>query len=311
MLDLFLLILPLYLLILVGFVAVRTRLLPREAIPTLGGFVLNIALPSLMINSFMSQNIAESFNLGYLLTYGVGSLLVLFVFTLFFSQVLRKPFSHAVIAAFGSSTSNTGFVGLPVVTLVFGTSVFAAVSMTFLVESLLMMPLALVLAEAGQQKNQKLVTIIQDTVRNLTRSPLLLSIVIGSILSALGVRFPEPVARTFALLGGSAIPCALMIIGGILATTRPGGIDLQPVWIGIGKLVLHPAAMALAFLLFSDVPDEMRAAGIVLAASPMLTIYPIIGSRFKLESLCATALVIATTMSFLTITVTLTLVGRA
>jgi malonate transporter len=311
MLDLFLLILPLYLLMLVGFVAIKTKLLPQDAIPTLGGFVLNIAMPALMINSFMSQDISESLNLGYLLAYAIGSLVVFGALALVFSLVLRKPFSHAIIAGFGSSTSNTGFVGLPVVTMVFGTSVFAAVSMTILVESLLMLPLALILAEAGQQKEKKLLGILRDTLRNLTRSPLLIAIVSGSILSALGIRFPEPVVKTIGLLGGSAIPCALMIIGGVLATTKSTGINLQPAWISISKLALHPAAMALAFLLFPGVPEEMRVTGIVLAASPMLTIYPIIGSQFNLQSLCATALIIATTLSFLTITVTLTLVGRA
>jgi len=308
MIDLFLLILPLYLLIAIGFAAFRTSLLAREAIPTLGGFVMNIALPAMMLNALMGQNLTEAFNLGYLLAYCLGSLAVFAIVLLIFLKVLRKHFSHAVIAAFGSATSNTGFVGLPVVTLVFSTTALAAVSMTFLVEVLLMMPLALILAEMGGKKDHALRVVLRDTVRNLIRSPLLLSIIAGSILSTLGVQFPEPVIKTVSLLGSAAVPCALVIIGGILANTKARALDFDSIWISVGKLALHPIAVALSFMLMSGVPDGLRATGIVLAASPMLSIYPIIGARFKLETLCATALFIATTLSFITITLILALV---
>lgn len=308
MINLFLLILPLYLLIAIGFFAMRTKLLAPEAIPTLGAFVMNIALPAMMLNALMGQNLTEAFNLGYVLAYAIGSLAVFGAILLFFLQVLRKPFSHAVIAAFGSAASNTGFVGLPVVTLVFGSTALAAVSMTFVVEVLLIMPLALILAEMGGKKDHALHAVLRDTARNLIRSPLLLSIIAGSLLSALGIQFVAPVAKTISLLGAAAIPCALLIIGGILANTKARTLDLEPIWISIGKLVLHPIAVALCFMLMSGVPDELRATGIVLASSPMLSIYPIIGARFKLEALSATALFIATSLSFITITLILALV---
>src|SRR5690606_42127688 len=118
MIDLFLLILPLYLLIGIGFLATRTQLLAPDVIPALGSFVLNIALPALIINAMMSHNLQETINIGYLLAYGFGSFAAFGLVFLLFRVVLRRPLSQAANAAFCGSASNTPSVGQLVVSLV-------------------------------------------------------------------------------------------------------------------------------------------------------------------------------------------------
>jgi len=308
MIELFFLVLPLYLLIGVGFVATRTGLLAPGTIPALGAFVLNIALPALIVNALMSQNLRESFNVGYLFAYGFGSLAAFLIILFVFMVIFRRSLSEATIAAFGGSASNSGFVGLPVVTLVLGTTALTAVPLTMLIENLLIIPLSLALAEMGQHKEKRLPAILRETARSLVRSPLLLAIILGAVLSALGIQFPAPVAKTITLIAGAAVPCALLIIGGMLANMKARSIGPDAFWISIGKLALHPLAVATAFTFVCGVPDNLRAAGIILAAAPMVTIYPIIGARFKLQSMSAAALLAATTLSFVTITIVLTLV---
>lgn len=307
MIDLFLLILPLYLLIGIGFLATRTQLLAPGVIPALGSFVLNIALPALIINALMSQNLQETINIGYLLAYGFGSLAAFGLVFLLFRVVLRRPLSQAAIAAFGGSASNSGFVGLPVVTLVLGTTALTAVPLTMLIENLVIIPLALALAEIGQHREKTLPAVLRETARSLVRSPLLLSILAGAVLSASGIQFPSPVARTISLLAAAAVPCALLIVGGMLANMQVRSFGSETLWITIAKLAVHPLAVALVFMFVDGVPADLRAAGIILAASPMVSIYPIIGARFGQERMTAAALFAATALSFITITIVLSL----
>ena len=67
-----------------------------------------------------------------------------------------------------------------------------------------------------------------------------------------------------------------------------------------GQLVLHPILVfvVLSFSLGLDNPS--LPVGVLFAAAPMLWIYPILGSRFDAEQVCATALIVSTTMSFAT-----------
>ena len=308
MTDLFFLVLPLYLLIGIGFTAVRLQLLPASAIPSLGSFVLNLALPALIVNALMGQNLQETFNAGYLAAYASGSLAAFLIILGLFMVALRRTWSQAAIAAFGSSASNSGFVGLPVVSLVLGTTALTAVPLTMLVENLLIIPLSLALAEMGQHAGKTLPMILRDTVRNLVRSPLLIAIVLGALLSAINIQFPTPIAKTISMLATASVPCALLIIDGMLANMKAHALGTEALWITISKLALHPLAVAIAFLLVSGVPAELRAAGIILASAPMVTIYPIIGARFGQETMSAAALLLATTMSFITITIVLALV---
>lgn len=308
MAELFFLILPLYLLIGLGFIAVRARILPENSIPSLGSFVLNLALPALIVNALMGQNIQETFNAGYLAAYASGSLAAFALTLLLFLFVLRRSLSEAAIAAFGGSASNSGFVGLPVVSLVLGTTALTAVPLTMLVENLLIIPLSLALAEMSTHAGKTLPMILRDTLRSLVRSPLVISIVLGAALSASGIQFPGPIAKSIAMLATASVPCALLIIGGMLANMKARAIGGEALWISISKLAIHPLAVAIAFSFVSGVPTELRAAGIILASAPMVTIYPIIGARFGQESLSAAALLIGTTMSFITITLVLALV---
>jgi predicted permease len=70
-----------------------------------------------------------------------------------------------------------------------------------------------------------------------------------------------------------------------------------------------PAAVALAawFLLTDD--PVARTAAIVIAAAPMMSIYPILAQKYGLEGFCAAALLLTTVLSFVTMSVTLWLLG--
>ncbi len=77
----------------------------------------------------------------------------------------------------------------------------------------------------------------------LIRSPLIIAIFAGVLISALGLRLPTPVENFTGLLGSAAAPCALFALGATLAG--------QPISKGVGeisymtafKLLVHPTAV--------------------------------------------------------------------
>ena len=110
------------------------------------------------------------------------------------------------------------------------------------------------------------------------------------------------------MMADASVPTALFVVGGTLAGLKIGSAATDISLIVLGKLLLHPIAVAGAFLLVGGVPPGLMAAGIILAGSPMLTIYPILGARFGYDRVGAAALLVATTLSFVTLAVVLGLV---
>ncbi len=311
MIDLVLLILPIVLLTALGFVAVYAKAITPQHIQALGVFVLNFALPALILDALLRQDLRETLNWNYLLVYGAGSLLAFGAVFAVARFILGRPLAAASMAALGGSSSNSGFVGFPVASLAIGAPALTALPLSMLVENIVIIPLALALAESAMQKGRGVGAVAKQTLIKLGRTPLIIAIVVGALLSAFGVQMPGPVSKTLSMMASAAIPCALIVVGGTLAALEARTVAGDVALIAAGKLLLHPLLVVLGFAWIGGVPPGLMAAGIILASAPMLTVYPIIGARFGQERLCAAALLVTTVASFATILVFLGMAAPA
>jgi predicted permease len=153
--------------------------------------------------------------------------------------------------------------------------------------------------------------VLLGLLRGLLRNPLILAILGGFACSLLQLRLPLPVARVVDLFAGASGPVALFVIGGTLVGLRPGGDLPRILWVSAGKLILHPLAVALALWAFLPGDPLLQAAGVIIAALPMFSIFPIIAQKYDEQSWCASTLLVATLGSFVTLSVVLWLVGAS
>jgi hypothetical protein len=280
-----------------------------QVIQALGVFVLHFALPALILHALLQQDLRQTLNWSYIVVYG-GSSLVAFGAVLTVARfVLGKPLAVASMAALGGSASNSGFVGFPVASLAVGAPALTALPLSMLVENILIIPLALALAESADHRGMGVTRLIGQTSCRLARSPLIVAILAGAILSTIGLRLPTPLSMTLGMMADAAVPCALLVVGGTLATLGTQSMAGEVALIAAGKLLLHPLLVVLGFALIGGAPPGLMAAGIILASAPMLTVYPIIGARFGQERLCAAALLATTLVAFVTMLAFLAWVG--
>ena len=79
-----------------------------------------------------------------------------------------------------------------------------------------------------------------------------------------------------------------------------------------GKLLLHPSMVALALLLVGGgtaMPDALRLTAVLIAGVPMMSIYAIFGQRFGRAAMSATAQIVATALSILSLPAVIYLAG--
>jgi predicted permease len=304
---------PIFLLIGLGAVSVRAGFATERHVEGLAAFVLNFALPALVLGALAGQDLRQSFDWRYIAAYGSGSLVAFCAVFCSLRYGLGRSLSSAAIGGMGGATSNTGFIGFPVTSLAFGPLALTAMPLNMMVENILIIPLGLALAESGKEEGAPLGRTIAATARRLSRTPLILAILLGAAVSLLHVPIPGMVATAIDMLAKASAPCALFVVGGTIATLRgqgrvsgrASGVAAEVGCIVACKLFLHPLAVAGAFFLVGGADPGMERIGIVLASVSMITVYPIFGARYGLGAVSSTALVAATAIGFVTITAAL------
>lgn len=292
---------PIFLLVAVGYVATVRHLTTRENIRGLGVFVIRFALPAMLFRALSQRPLQEVFDGRYVVVYVVGSLVT---FALVFA-VMRwargKTTAISALSALGASSSNSGFIGFPIATLLIGEDALIALSMTLMIENLVIVPLTLGLAESDARKGEPIHRILAHVLRRLSRNPMLMGIVAGLAASLLGWHPPIPVQHAIDLLAGASTAAALFSIGGVLAGLHLSGIGTDVAGIIAGKLVLHPLAVAGLAMLLPPANPALGVAMVIFAASPMLSVYALLSQPFRFDKPAAAALLGATTLSFFTL----------
>ena len=287
---------PIFLVIGAGFLAVRTGYVPAGGLRTLGDVVIRVALPALILASFVRSPLAEIIRPDYVAGYALGSLAAFALALLVSRRGFGLPLDRAAVLGLGVAASNSGFMGYPVAQGIFGApaaGLFLAQCM--IVENLLILPLGTSLQGGGTAGS-----ILRATVAGMVRNPIVIALIAGLALSAARVPLPGEVLGALDLLRQISAPLALFVLGGTLAALPLGGMVGPALAVTAGKLVLHPLLVFGAMTLVGADPG-LRAAATLFAAMPMLTIFPILAQRTRAEGLAAAALVAATALSFVTL----------
>jgi len=300
---------PIFLIVGVGFAAVRHGLLTRAEMRPLGVFVINVALPALLFKAMSARALGDLVDGHLLLVYALGSLLAAGL-ALAVSCLLRgRSLQVGAVQALGASMSNSAFIGYPIALQAMGPLAGSALAVYALVEGLLMMPLLLTLAEVAGSANRRWSAVLREILRRLTRNPFILAMGAGVLWTLLGVPLPVPVAKAVDMLSVASAPVALFCIGGTLAGLSLRGMAGDLSLIVAGKLLVHPLCVAAVLAVSPGSRPELATAAILNAGMPMLSIYPLLSQKFGQEGLSAAALVAATTLSFFTVSGLLWMLG--
>ncbi|GAM60597.1 transporter [Vibrio ishigakensis] len=166
-------ILPVFMVIGIGFVAVKWQLLPNNSHKALAAFVLNFGLPAAIFSALSSKSIDQIWHLDYVLIYTLGSLVIFSLVAVLSLYFLQKSPTESVILGLGGSFSNSLLIGFPIIYFLFKDRALAPFTLTLLVENLILLPLLLTLAEISSGKEKvSLTSRLKETANNLSKNQL-------------------------------------------------------------------------------------------------------------------------------------------
>ncbi len=219
MIDLLLLFVPFFALVLMGWGAARTGVLPLVGIGAMNSFVLYFGLSAMVFRLAASGALQQTGLLGLLLAYGVaGSVITALALTWAARQGLSRR--DGGLAALTTAFPNTGFLGLPLLTGLLGPQAVGPVAATVLVDVLLLSSLCLAWAHSDHHQASEERRAIQTSLKGALRNPLLWSMGLGMAAAELHLSLPRPVDEVLRLLAQSATPVALFTLGAMLARSQ-------------------------------------------------------------------------------------------
>jgi len=300
-------VLPIFALILAGYLSRKLNILGPNASTELNRFVIYLALPALLFDIMAKASWAQLNQIGFIAAFGLGAGLV-FVLTLGWRVRSLRHLADASIDGIAAAYANTGYIGFPLCLIVFGRSSLAAVTIASIITVCVLFGAAIVIIEISLQTERHGVRLIRKVGLSLLRNPLLVAPVLGALCSASGLHMPDSAETFLKLLGGAASPCALVGLGLFLAQKRvaaqPHGS--MPVWLALAKLILQPAlTWFFAYRVFA-VPAQLAQVAVLVAALPTGTGPFMLAEFYQREaSLTSQTILLSTLGSLITLPVLL------
>lgn len=300
MLAIFLKTLPFFAVIGLGYLAGRTRFFSAEATAYLTKFVFYFALSAMLFGFAANLDLGAIFSWAFVWAYFLATATV-WALVAAVALMRRTGAEAAVFEAHTGVIGNVGFLGIPMLALLLGPDAVGPVLLVLAVD-LIVFSSVLTMLITGLRSGRVSLGTFRVLGTGLAKNPMIVSTLLGILWGSTGWALPVPVNEFLTLLGAAATPCALFAIGASLAGRGAERVEVA-VWLSFAKLVLHPAAVAVAALYLFAI--EPYAAGVMIAAAAL----PVAGNVFILAQhygvapqRVSTAILISTAASVLSVT---------
>jgi len=292
--------LPFFALIGLGYWAGRTRFFTQEATAYLTKFVFYFALSAMIFRFTSNLELSDVWNTNLALGYLAGTVAVYLLATvvaLLRGQNMETTAIEAQCAVIG----NVGFLGIPMLTLLLGEAAIGPVVMAVSLDLILFSGLIVILITISRQ-GRFTFGLLRIVGLGLVKNPMIVSVIAGLSWAGLDLPIPAPMADFLTLLGAAATPGALFAIGASLASKSAERLQVAG-WLSFCKLILHPAAVAVALIYVFPVDPYVAAVVISAAALPVAGNVYILAQHYGVApQRVSAAILVSTALSVVTLT---------
>jgi len=271
-------------------------------------YVNYVAIPALLIWSLAGRelpSLSESkLVLGYYAAMYLAYAFVVMVLGRAFGQTLEQRAMYALVGCF----ANIGFTGLPLAQSFYGDEGVRLFLVIMSFHSLTLIPITLFLVEKSRAANTG-VGALARVFAGMQTNPVLLALAVGLIWSALGVPFPDWLARILSFPAQSAAPVGLFVGGLALSRVKPEGDLKQVAAIVVVKLLLIPLMVWGMTRHVLGLPDLWVHIAVTVAALPAGLIPYMLAAKMNVAPRrAASAMLISAPLSAITLIILLLLI---
>lgn len=212
---------PIWLLTALGYLAARFDFVGAASADVgavLGRFVFRVAMPASLFGMLAKADLHALANTS-IVAFGVSSLAACGLGLVVATRLFGRDVPNGAVVAMASGYVNSANLGIPVAVQVLGNAVF--LSTVILFNTVLVTPIVLTLMGLGDHNNDQDSGKPSPGIRHRLRTiallpvhnPIIIASALGALISGTHLHVPADVGSALSLLGGAAVPVALITLG--------------------------------------------------------------------------------------------------
>ncbi|CUH67380.1 putative transporter YfdV [Thalassovita gelatinovora] len=299
--DLFNIVLPVFLVIGVGYFATWRGFLSHSHIDGLMKFTQNFGLPFLLFSAISTLDLQRDFHPALMLSFYIGAGSGFAAGMLGARFLFRRPWEDSVAIGFVGLFSNSLLLGLAITERAYGPEAlngnFAIVS----IHAPFCYMVGITVMEIVRSRGQSPLRVAHTVGIAMFRNALVVGIVLGFIVNLGGIALPEPVIAAVDLIKRTALPTALFGLGGLLVRYKPEGDGKVIAYIIAVSLLLHPGIVYVLGRAFDLSVSDLRSAVLTAAMAPGVNSYLFANTYGVGRRVAASSVLLATGLCILTV----------
>ena len=202
-------ILPIFLVIFIGWIAGKRKIIEFGHKKSLINFVTMISLPLLLFDTTLKTPIENFTDFKVLSVIALGLSIIYFVSYFTFKIFFKPNLNKLAIASLTSSFPNATFMGIPVLLKLYDQSALIMIILLTILANILLISFTVIIIE--NHKNKEVHPF--KHILKILNTPMIIAPILGLIFSYFNIDLPEVFHSAFSLIGNTAPAVALFIMG--------------------------------------------------------------------------------------------------
>ena len=289
---------PVFGIILCGYLSGRVRLIDSNGSEAINSFVYWFALPPLIFISVVETRVSEILHLDFIISVSLGVVITGIIAALVGRYLFQNRGSTNALHAMTALFSNTGYMGIPLFISAFGEErVLPAIIATVLNMLFYGVMSAWVTATNVKATGDSAPNIPKKVFHSLIKNPLVIAPILGIAISSADMVVPSPITNVCRILGAAAAPGALFALGLFLVGQSIRSSLREVGWMAFLKLFFQPLVTAFLVFYIFDMDGFWATSAILLAALPTGALVFVTAQQNKVFIQRASAAIVVTTLT--------------
>lgn len=294
-----------------GYAAGRLMKLARDGLGALQGFVSYVALPVFFFSYIAETPIQDFAGIAFLITTAFSTYCVFAIAFSIAALLNRGNVPEATIQGLAGSWSNSALLAPALTLAMFGPIAVLPTALVFGFDLIVMAAVAPLMMALGGLDQRKPAEMAQAILRRILLNPIVIATVLGLIVAALEITWPDPVDAVFAMLRGAAPAAALFAVGATLAAAPTAMVPRELPYLAASKLIVHPMIAYVLLSWVGNFPAEWLYTAVLIAALPPAhEVLAYARSYNTFEGKGAAAVLAMSILSVVTVTALIYLIGN-
>lgn len=294
-------ILPVFLVIGFGYLAVWKGYFNDDGVDGLMKFTQSFAIPCLLFRAISSLDLQQNFDVALLVSFYAGALAGFAAGLLGARYIFGRDWEDSVAIGFCCLFSNSLLLGLPITERAYGMSALEANYAIIAIHSPFCYAVGITAMEIARNRGGKVAALPGKVLRAMFNNALIVGITLGFIVNLGGIPLPSVLTDAIDLMVRAALPAALFGLGGVLYRYRPEGDMRTILYVVAISLVLHPV-IVWGVAKSNDLSDAaLRSAIMTAAMAPGINAYVFANMYGKARRVAASSVLVGTAVSIFTV----------